>query len=150
MSSAIISRVMTRGNLQTAGDNAGAWKGVIVIVEFEDFVLNTRARSLFKRGSPLRLQPKVMDLLIVLIENHKRYISKQEIFAALWTDVHVGSASLLRLVAQLRRVLGDDSERPRLIRTLHSRGYQFIGDVRESTAPSSSLVEHNPYGECAS
>lgn len=125
-------------------------KGDIVIVEFEDFVLNTRTRSLWKRQSPLRLQPKVMDLLIVLIENHKRYLSKQEIFASLWTDVHVGSASLLRLVAQLRRVLGDDSDCPRLIRTLHSRGYQFIGDVRVCPAPANTLVERNPYDEYAS
>ena len=120
-----------------------------MIVEFEDFRLNTRTRSLWQRGTHLRLQPKVMDLLIVLVENHMRYLSKQEIFQAVWCDVHVGHASLLRLVTQLRRALGDDSESPRLVRTLHSRGYQFIGVLRASPAHVATAVPLGPEGDCA-
>jgi len=121
-----------------------------MIVEFEDFTLNTRTRSLCKHGTPAHLQPKVMDLLLVLIENHARYVSKHEIFAALWGDVHVENASLLRLVRELRRALGDQGSDPRFIRTLHARGYQFTGEVRV-VADAAEVDQRRPaYDECAS
>jgi DNA-binding winged helix-turn-helix (wHTH) protein len=101
-----------------------------MIVEFEDCTLNTHTRVLWRNGAPVRLQPKVMDLLILLVENHLRYVSKLELLAVLWADVHVGHASLLRAVRVLRQALGDDHRSPRLIRTLHSRGYQWIGRLR--------------------
>ena len=66
----------------------------------------------------------------MLIQNHNRYVPKIELFEILWTGVRVGNASLLRLVRELRRALDDDGGNPRLIRTLHSRGYQFVGSVR--------------------
>lgn len=115
-------------------------KGDEMLWQFEDCTLNTQTRMLWKRGSLLRLQPKVMDLLIVLIQNHSRYVSKHELFEMLWTGVRVGNASLLRLVRELRRALDDDGGNPRLIRTLHSRGYQFIGAVRELTELTEACV----------
>ena len=108
--------------------------------QFEDCTLNTQTRMLWKQGSLLRLQPKVMDLLIVLIQNHSRYVSKNELFEMLWTGVRVGNASLLRLVRELRRALNDDGGNPRLIRTLHSRGYQFVGSVRLLTEMTEACV----------
>jgi DNA-binding winged helix-turn-helix (wHTH) protein len=108
--------------------------------QFEDCTLNTQTRMLWKQGSLLRLQPKVMDLLIVLIQNHSRYVSKNELFEMLWTGVRVGNASLLRLVRELRRALNDDGRNPRLIRTLHSRGYQFVGSVTHLTELTEACV----------
>jgi DNA-binding winged helix-turn-helix (wHTH) protein len=108
--------------------------------QFEDCTLNAQTRMIWKGGSLLRLQPKVMDLLIVLIQNHSRYVSKNELFEMLWTGVRVGNASLLRLVRELRRALEDDGGNPRLIRTLHSRGYQFVGSVRTLTETTEAYM----------
>ena len=112
-----------------------------MLCEFEDCTLNVRTRMLWKRGALLRLQPKVMDLLIVLIQNQNRYVSKHELFEVLWTGVRVGNASLLRLVRELRRALDDDGGNPRLVRTLHSRGYQFIGSVRVLTEGAEACMQ---------
>jgi DNA-binding winged helix-turn-helix (wHTH) protein len=101
-----------------------------MLFEFEDCALNIDTRVFWKGGTILRLQPKVMDLLIVLVQNHTRYVSKHEIFEQLWPRMQVSNASLLRLVRELRRALSDDGANPRLIRTVHSRGYQFVGEVR--------------------
>ena len=98
---------------------------------FDDFVLSCSTRTLYRGGRPIKLQPKVMDLLIVLAEHRDRFVPKRELYERLWGSVHVSSASLVRLVRELRRALGDDGVNPRLIRTLHSRGYQFIGRVHQ-------------------
>jgi len=110
-----------------------------MILEFENCVLNSDTRVLWRNGWPVQLQPKVMDLLIVLAENHARFVSKSELYARLWGGAHVANASLLRLVRELRRALGDDGVNPRLIRTLHSRGYHFIADVRDRSAAPMAL-----------
>ena len=96
---------------------------------FDECVLDPEARLLMRQRRPTRLQPLVMDLLIVLVENHRRCVPKSELQAKLWGSVRVGNASLARLVTELRRALGDDSSNPRMVRTVHSRGYQFIAPV---------------------
>lgn len=101
-----------------------------MIFQFDDFFLNNETRLLWRDGRPVTMQPKVMDLLIVLVENHTRFVSKPELYERLWGTMHVGSASLLRLVREIRRALGDDGLNSRFIRTLHSRGYQFVGSVQ--------------------
>jgi DNA-binding winged helix-turn-helix (wHTH) protein len=101
-----------------------------MLFEFDDHALNVHTRTFWKRGTIARLQPKVMDLLIVLVQNHTRYVSKHELFERLWPGMQVSNASLLRLVRELRRALDDDGSNPRLVRTVHSRGYQFIGKVQ--------------------
>jgi len=101
-----------------------------MLFEFEDFALNVHTRMFWAHGTVRRLQPKVMDLLIVLVQNHTRYVSKRELFERLWPGMQVSNASLLRLVRELRRALEDDGSNPRFVRTVHSRGYQFMGHVR--------------------
>ena len=111
-----------------------------MIFQFDDFLLNNETRLLWRAGRPVKMQPKVMDLLIVLVENHTRFVSKPELYERLWGTMHVGSASLLRLVREIRRALGDDGVNSRFIRTLHSRGYQFIGSVQRMNAGDATLA----------
>jgi DNA-binding winged helix-turn-helix (wHTH) protein len=115
-----------------------------MICEFDDFELNSDTRMLVRGGEPIKLQPKVMDLLILLAQNHTRFVSKRELYERLWCGVHVSNASLVRLVRELRRALGDDGVSPRVIRTLHSRGYQLIAPVRHADpARSTSRPERS-------
>ena len=111
-----------------------------MIFQFDDFLLNNETRVLWRAGRPVKMQPKVMDLLIVLVENHTRFVSKPELYERLWGTMQVGSASLLRLVREIRRTLGDDGVNSRYIRTLHSRGYQFIGAVQRLNAGEATLA----------
>jgi DNA-binding winged helix-turn-helix (wHTH) protein len=97
---------------------------------FADCVIDSRARTAWRAGAPLHLQPKVMDLLLYLIAHRARFVAKDELQECLWKDVVVGQASLPRLVKELRRALGDRAESPRYVRTLHGRGYQFVAELK--------------------
>lgn len=77
-------------------------------------------------GRALTLEPKALDLLLLLAANCGRVVTKDEIFERVWPGVIVSDNSLTRLVAQLRRELGDDPETPRYLETVRTRGYRFL------------------------
>jgi DNA-binding winged helix-turn-helix (wHTH) protein len=114
-----------------------------VIYLFHGYTLNSATRTLCCGGETVKLQPKVMDLLLVLIENRRRFVSKPELYERLWGTLHVGSASLVRLVREIRRAFGDDGANQHFIRTLHSRGYQFIAPVRCINVSDESVLGVN-------
>jgi DNA-binding winged helix-turn-helix (wHTH) protein len=81
---------------------------------------------------PVALIPKYFDLLHLLIRRRLDAVSKQDIFADVWTDVVVTDGALSQAVRTLRRALGDDPREPRFIRTVARHGYQFVwADVAE-------------------
>jgi DNA-binding winged helix-turn-helix (wHTH) protein len=99
---------------------------------FGSFVLSPRRRLLLRDGQPVPLIPKYFDLLLLLIARRNEAVSKQIIFAEVWTDVIVSDGALAQAVRTLRRTLGDDVREPRFIRTISRHGYQFVWpDVRE-------------------
>src|SRR5262245_34943299 len=89
----------------------------------------------------LDLPPRVFALLRYLAEHPKRLITKNELFAALWGDTVVREAALTSCVRALRKALGDSSDAPRYIETVHGRGFRFIGPV---VKPRSSPEERRP------
>lgn len=97
---------------------------------FEQVTVDRASRSVARAGTVLRIEPKALDLLLLLMEQRERCVLKAELHAALWPALRVSSASLPRLIKELRRALGDDAEAPRIIRTLHGRGYQFVAPLR--------------------
>jgi DNA-binding winged helix-turn-helix (wHTH) protein len=105
-------------------------------VTFGDFRLDARARQLFRGSLEVHLSPKALDLLLLLIENRTRAVSKSEIHDRLWQGTFVNESNLPSLVAELRRVLGDESQTPKFIRTVHRFGYAFAGSVTEEAAGS--------------
>jgi len=105
---------------------------------FGDHLLDPRSRQLTRAGRVLRLEPKVMDLLIYLVQHRTRFVSKEELHRQLWGELAVSASSLPRVVKELRRVLGDDGGRQEHVRTLHARGYQFVHDVASIPTPAPS------------
>src|ERR1700688_3291342 len=83
-------------------------------------------------GSEIRpLEPKSFRLLLFLIENPGRVLTKEEIMGVVWHDAFVSDNSLARAIAQIRRALEDDSKAPKYIETVPSVGYRFIGAFKE-------------------
>ena len=80
----------------------------------------------------MHLAPKAWRLLEVLLEARPKAVSKAVLHEEVWPDVIVSEATLSSLLAGLRRAIGDDPRRPRLIRTKHGFGYQFCGDAVEA------------------
>lgn len=99
---------------------------------FGDYVLDAGCFELRHRdGTPQHLEPRVLDLLIHLVANRHRVVSKQELLDAVWETRFVGEAALTSCLKAARRAVGDSGEAQRVIRTLHRRGYQFIAPVTE-------------------
>ena len=84
------------------------------------------------QGRPIELEPKAFAVLIYLVERRERVVSKEEIFGAVWPDVAVTDNALTRVIAQLRRQLGDDAKAPKYIETVPTAGYRFIAAVQDS------------------
>src|SRR6266850_4638299 len=80
------------------------------------------------------LEPKSFRLLLFLIENPGRVVSKEEILQAVWAGTFVSDNALTRAVAQVRKAIGDDPRQPRYIETIPTVGYRFLASVEESTA----------------
>lgn len=96
---------------------------------FEDFILDPGTRTLRRAAVQVALQPKALDLLLYVLSHHDRYVSKDELHAHLWPDHVVGETSLAGLIREVRRALGDDGREPRIVKTLHGRGYHFVAQV---------------------
>jgi DNA-binding winged helix-turn-helix (wHTH) protein len=103
---------------------------------FDDFVVDFSAREVRRAGRPVHLEPKALDFLELLIGSRPRVVAKAEILERLWPSIFVSESSVSRLAAELRAALGDDARSPRLIRTVHRKGYSFVGAVEEVNGPA--------------
>ena len=94
----------------------------------------------------IRVEPQVFDVLTQLISNHERFVTKEELFDAVWGGRFVGEAALTSRIKAARRALGDDGESQRYIRTVRGRGYQFVGTRLRS--PDRRRRHRNPNLSC--
>jgi DNA-binding winged helix-turn-helix (wHTH) protein len=92
---------------------------------FGRFIFDSGMRELLVDGQPAHLSPKAFDVLQLLLERRPNVVEKQEIYSAIWPDTFVGDATLNVTIAEIRRVLDDDSRAPTYIRTAHRVGYAF-------------------------
>jgi DNA-binding winged helix-turn-helix (wHTH) protein len=106
-----------------------------MIFAFDEYTLDLRTFELRSDGRPVPIQRLSTDLLIHLLRNRDRLVSKVELIAEVWNGTVVGEAAVAQAIAVLRRVLKDQGRSHRLIETVRGRGYRFVGDVREQTAP---------------
>jgi DNA-binding winged helix-turn-helix (wHTH) protein/Tol biopolymer transport system component len=77
----------------------------------------------------VKLEPKVMALLVYLAERPSQTVSRDELIEGLWGGVAVVEEALTRCVSQLRRSLADDAQDPRYIQTVSKRGYRLVAPV---------------------
>src|SRR5262249_15257778 len=79
----------------------------------------------------LSLEPQVFDLLLFLIRNRNRLVSKEDLLASVWGGRIVSESTLTSRINALRRAIGDNGQDQRLIRTAIGRGVRFVGAVQE-------------------
>jgi TolB-like protein/DNA-binding winged helix-turn-helix (wHTH) protein/Flp pilus assembly protein TadD len=96
---------------------------------FGSFVLDSRKRRLSRADSPVFLTPKAFDVLLFLVQNPNRLVTKEELLQAVWADTFVEEGNLKYYISQLRKALGDNSEDTRLIVTIARKGYHFTAPV---------------------
>lgn len=100
------------------------------IYRFGDVEVEPAAHRITRDGADLGVEPKAFGVLTMLLEQPGRALERDELLDRVWGHRHVTPGVLNRVVAQLRKALGDDAEHPRYIQTLHSLGYRFIADVQ--------------------
>lgn len=107
---------------------------------FADLDLSPELRRLSRDADALAVEPRVLDLIILLVRERDRIVSKQELFDEVWADVVVAAGALDRAIHEARRVLGDGGDRQTFIRTIRGTGYQFVAPVREVHASPKNLT----------
>ena len=107
---------------------------------FGDHVLDLDRRELRRSGEVVALQPQVFDLLVYLVRNRDRVVSKDDLLAAVWGGRIVSESTLTSRISAVRRAVGDNGEIQRLIRTAHRKGLRFVGHVTEAPAPPRPLA----------
>lgn len=100
------------------------------VYEFGDCVLDAGRRELSAAGQVVSMQPKAFELLLYLVRNRDRAIDKDELQNHLWPRSIVTETALTRCVMKARRAVNDDADRQHVIKTVHSHGYRFVGDLR--------------------
>src|SRR5262249_5585818 len=102
-----------------------------LIFRFEDCALDAERRELRRGGVVCPLEPQVFDLLEYLIRHRDRVVGKDDIFKAVWRARIVSDATLSTRLNAARHAIGDNGVEQRLIRTLRTKGFRFVGAVRE-------------------
>ncbi|MCP3751504.1 winged helix-turn-helix domain-containing protein [Pseudomonas sp. SBB6] len=96
---------------------------------FEDYVLDQQRRELTQRGQVVAIGPQVFDLLLLLVSNHERVVSKDDLLQAVWSGRIVSESTITSHINAVRKAIGDTGEQQRLVRTVPRKGYRFTGVV---------------------
>lgn len=94
-----------------------------------DYVLDLRKFEVRKDDRVLPAEPQVLSLLFLLVENRDRLVSKDELVATVWGGRVISDSAISSRIKSARQLLGDDGEAQRLIRTVHGKGYRFVGEA---------------------
>src|SRR5215510_7664912 len=118
------------GELDT--DDAASQARNTSAFRFSDFEIDV-ARQELRRGNDLiPIEPQVFDLLLYLVRNRNRIVTREELIDAVWKGRVISEATLSSRVSAVRRVIGDNGTDQALIRTHHKRGFRFVGFVDDA------------------
>src|SRR5262245_44696164 len=92
----------------------------------------------------LRLAPRAFAVLRLLVEHAHRLVTKDDLLATVWRDAIVGDAAMASCIRDLRKELGDSSDRPRYIETVHRRGFRVVGPIDDRTSTPSPPTSAPP------
>jgi DNA-binding winged helix-turn-helix (wHTH) protein len=104
-----------------------------VIIRFGPFTLDFDTRQLSRESRDIHISPKAFELLVTLVSDRPKVLSKAVLQQRLWPETFVAEANLSNLVAEIREALADQARTPRFIRTAHGFGYAFCGEATAST-----------------
>ena len=97
---------------------------------FSDHTLDTDRRELRRGDALISIEPQVFDLLLYLVQNGGRVVSKSDLFASVWRGRMVSDLTIASRLNAARKAIGDTGSEQRLIRTFPRRGIRFVGEVQ--------------------
>jgi TolB-like protein/Tfp pilus assembly protein PilF len=116
---------------------------------FADHTLDTDRRELRRGAARIAVEPQVFDLLVYLVQNRDRVVSKGDLIASVWGGRSVSDSTLTSRINAARKAVGDSGENQKLIRTIQRKGLRFVGEIREQRdgvepAPAAAAVHEPP------
>jgi TolB-like protein/Flp pilus assembly protein TadD len=111
-----------------------------VVFRFGDYVLDVEQRELRRGAEPIALEPQVFDLLVYLVRNRGRVVSKDDLIDSVWGGRIVSDSALTTRLNAARKAVNDSGAAQRVIRTVPRRGVRFIGEVSEEAEPAGAEV----------
>ena len=116
-----------------------------MLFHFSDYVLDAARRELRCGDQPIEVEPQVLDLLIYLIRNKDRVVTKDDLIVSVWDGRIVSDTTLTSRIYAARRAIGDSGRNQQLIRTIARKGLRFIADVRvQSDAGATQTRDPRP------
>ena len=114
-----------------------------MIYRFHQFVLDTQEYTFSQNSEAVSLEPKVFDLLVYLVENRDRIVSKEELIEKIWGGRVISDSALNTCVRSVRRALQDDREKQAFVRTFPKRGFQFVGFIQGDSDEDNPEDKHS-------
>src|SRR5262249_3900690 len=111
---------------------------------FGDHVLDVARRELRRGDVLVALEPQVFDVLVYLLQNRDRVVTKDDLIEAVWGGRIVSESTLTSRVNAVRKAVGDSGEEQRLIRTIARKGIRCVGTVDEQAGSSKAAAETKP------
>jgi TolB-like protein/DNA-binding winged helix-turn-helix (wHTH) protein/Flp pilus assembly protein TadD len=112
---------------------------MVIKYRFAEFEIDLSQQELRRLGEPVHIEPQVFDLIVHLVRNHDRIVSKDELIETIWNGRIISEAALSSRINGARRALGDNGTDQVFIRTLHKRGFRFVGHVQAISAPEADV-----------
>ena len=113
-----------------------------------DWFIEPMLNRAFRDDETVQLEPKVMDVLVLMAEQPGKTVTKEAFMDRVWGDTVVTNDVLSRCISQLRKLFGDDARDPDYIETIRKTGYRLIASVRPpdgDEALPSGAVEERPH-----
>jgi len=102
---------------------------------FQTFRLDAADQCLWHQQERVAIPPKAFDVLRYLVENPGRLVTQDELLEKLWPETYVNPEAIRKYILDIRKILGDRSDKPEFIETVTKRGYRFIAPVIDESAP---------------
>lgn len=113
------------------------------LYEFAPFLIDTAQHVLSRNGKPVSMTPKTFDLLLLLVENSGRMLTKDEMMKAVWPNTFVEESNLTQQISMIRKALGDTASEQRYIATVQGKGYRFAAEVK-GPPEEQSIADDSP------
>lgn len=110
-----------------------------MIFWFAGFELDDSLFELRRNREPVKIEPRVLELILYLVKHRDRVVTKQELLENVWRVETLSDWALTRCVHEARKALSDaGGSADSVIKTVHGRGYRCVADVSEATARATS------------
>ncbi|MGI9318030.1 MAG: winged helix-turn-helix domain-containing protein, partial [bacterium] len=122
-----------------------------MIYRFHNCELNADRMLLKRDGEVQRVEPQVFNVLLHLIDQRNRVVSRNELLEKVWGHEHVSESTLSSSIKMVRKAVGDSGREQAVVRTVHGRGYEFVATLTsgpdENTESSDTASERANHSE---